>query len=174
MGKRLSQAFTLIEMLLVLILLSILSVNIIPKFFDNNGFSIYAYRADVMAKLQLIRNTAMQQTSNLPNQCHTVLVTDNKIGRPDNCDPPSFAATYTVQEQARNRRTMVQVDEEDSIVFNLSGGQTVLEAGTIVGKMFTFDNMGRPSCNGGCEIFIEADNEVLSILVEKEGFIHEN
>ena len=147
------QGFTLIELIIVIIILGILSVSVAPKFFSSKGFSEYAYRTDVIAKLRLIQTKAMQQTNS--SYCHRVLITATKLGAPDDCDDsPSFAATW--QDSA----TKLQLDSNDNITFSSN----------ITSNHFSFDSMGRPSCSS-CEITINGEQSV-SVKIEAEGYIH--
>lgn len=148
------QGFTLIELIIVIIILGILSVSVAPKFFSSKGFSEYAYRTDVIAKLRLVQTKAMQQT-NTVSYCHQILITAKKLGTPDDCDDsPSFAAIW--QDSA----TKLQIDSNDNITFSSN----------ITGNKFTFDSMGRPSCSS-CEITINGEQSV-SVKIEAEGYIH--
>ena len=80
---KVAHGFTLIELIIVIIILGILSVTVMPKFFTSKGFSEYAYRTDVIAKLRLIQTKAMQQTDSDVRFCHRVLVTAKKLGAPE-------------------------------------------------------------------------------------------
>jgi len=149
-----SQGFTLIELIIVIIILGILSVTVAPKFFTAKGFSEYAYRTDIIAKLRLIQTKAMQQTNS--GYCHSVLVTTTKLGTPDNCGPsPSFASPW--QESA----SKLQIDGNDSITF----------ATNFAGNSFSFDSMGRPTCASPCIITINGEQSI-SVQIESEGYIH--
>jgi len=147
------QGFTLIELIIVILILGILSVNVVPKLLTSKGFSEYAYRSDIIAKLRLIQTKAMQQTNS--SYCHTVLVTATRLGEPDNCaTTPSFSAAW--QDSA----TKLQVDSNDNITFSTN----------FTGNSFSFDNMGRPSCSP-CTITIIGEQSI-SVKIEAEGYIH--
>ncbi|MEH6385602.1 MAG: prepilin-type N-terminal cleavage/methylation domain-containing protein [Colwellia sp.] len=145
--------FTLIELIIVVIILGILSVSVVPKFFSGSGFSEYGYRADVIAKLRLIQTRAMQQGS---GGCYQVMITSNKLGKVT-CDPsPEFV------NQEIQRATTVEVLSEDPITFSPSG------------KIFIFDSMGRPqtgNVNEAITITVSGEQS-LRILIESEGYIH--
>lgn len=149
-----SRGFTLIELIIVIIILGILSVTVAPKFFSSKGFSEYAYRTDIIAKLRLIQTKAMQQTNS--NYCHTVLVTTTQLGTPDSCGAsPSFATPW--QDSALK----LQVDSNDNIKFSTN----------FSGNSFSFDSMGRPSCSAPCKITISGEQNI-SVQIESEGYIH--
>ncbi|MFT5635938.1 MAG: MSHA pilin protein MshC [Cognaticolwellia sp.] len=148
------KGFTLIELIVVIIIIGIISVTVAPKFFSSQGFSEYAYRSDVIAKLRLIQTKAMQQTNS--SFCHTVLVTATKLGEPDNCTiTPSFSPTW--QDSA----TKLQVDSNDNITLSTN----------FTDNSFSFDSMGRPSCTAPCIITISGEQSI-SVQIEAEGYIH--
>ncbi|MBA6414404.1 prepilin-type N-terminal cleavage/methylation domain-containing protein [Colwellia sp. 6M3] len=154
MPRQRSFGFTLIELIIVIIILGILSVTVVPKFFTAKGYSEYTYRSDAIAKLRLIQTKAMQQTNS--DYCHRVLVTTTQLGTPDNCGiSPSFTSPW--QQSA----SKLQIDINDNITFitNFSGNS------------FLFDNMGRPSCSTPCVITIKGEQSI-SIQIESEGYIH--
>ena len=159
-NKSLSQGFTLIELIIVIIILGILSVTVAPKFFTAKGFSEYGYRTDVIAKLRLIQLKAMQQTQAIPqadnSYCHRVLLTTTKLGTPDDChDTPSFNSPW--QDSA----TKVQIADQDKVTFSSN----------ITNNSFLFDSMGRPSCTAPCQITITGE-QTISVQIESEGYIH--
>ncbi|MBA6297630.1 prepilin-type N-terminal cleavage/methylation domain-containing protein [Colwellia sp. MB02u-9] len=163
-NKSVNQGFTLIELIIVIIILGILSVTVAPKFFTAKGFSAYGYRTDVIAKLRLIQLKAMQQTQAAPdpeneNRCHTVLLTDKKLGTPDNCvDELSFNSTW------QDSTTKVKIADQDDVIFS---GENITD------NSFSFDSMGRPSssCNAPCKITINGEQNI-SVQIESEGYIH--
>lgn len=155
-----SKGFTLIELVVVIVILGILSVTVAPKFFTHNGYSEYAYRTDIIAKLRLIQTRAMQQVNNpfLPNEkyCHQVLLSAKQLSK-GVCLPVTDYANQSAQSA-----TSVTVANDDSVTFSP------------VGLRFTFDNMGRPSVNGTnvkVEITITGE-QALKVIIESEGYIH--
>jgi MSHA pilin protein MshC len=166
-NKSLNQGFTLLELIIVIIILGILSVTVAPKFFTAKGFSEYGYRANVIAKLRLIQIKAMQQTQATPENttednnsyCHRVLLTNKKLGTPDDCDDtPSFDSSW--QDSA----TKLTIANQDDVIFSSEN---------ITDNSFSFDSMGRPSssCNAPCQINIEGE-QTISVQIESEGYIH--
>ncbi|WP_310650247.1 prepilin-type N-terminal cleavage/methylation domain-containing protein [Colwellia sp. MB02u-6] len=166
-NTRLNQGFTLIELIIVIIILGILSLTVAPKFFTAKGFSEYGYRTDVIAKLRLIQLKAMQQTQAISqadnSYCHRVLITDTKLGTPDDCDDtPSFDSTW--QDSA----TKVKIADQDNVTFSS------WDENNITNDSFSFDSMGRPSCAAApCQITITITGEqAISVQIESEGYIH--
>lgn len=148
-----NRGFTLIELIIVIIILGVLSATVVPKFFTSSGFSEFAYRSDVIAKLRLIQTRAMQQVN---EPCHRVKVTNKQLGKID-CDS---AATFADQEL--QRATVVSVDNHDNVSFSPED------------LIFDFNNFGRPFINGlnsKIEITITGE-QALVVVVESEGYIH--
>ncbi|AZQ85766.1 type II secretion system protein [Colwellia sp. Arc7-635] len=155
-----SKGFTLIELVVVIVILGILSVTVAPKFFTHNGYSEYAYRTDIIAKLRLIQTRAMQQVNNpfAPNEkyCHQVLLSAKQLSK-DICLP---VTEYV--NQSEQRATSVIVANDDSVTFSSANTR------------FAFDSMGRPSINGSnrkIEITITGE-QALKVIIESEGYIH--
>jgi MSHA pilin protein MshC len=147
--RKYHRGFTLIELVIVIIILGILSATVVPKFFTSNGFTEYAYRADVIAKLRLIQTRAMQQVN---DSCHQMMISANKLGKVTCDTPPAY-----IEQKA----TLVVIDNNDNVTFSPTG------------LTFSFDSLGRPQgCNQPCEISISGDQE-LKVSIEAEGYIHE-
>jgi len=153
--------FTVIELVVVIIILGILSVTVVPKFFTSKGFEEYTYRNEIVSTLRAIQLRAMQQTSN--NVCHTVWVTSSRLGLVatdvgGGCDNGTW---HNAGAEVMNNHTGVQVDSGHAITFSLNGGTS-----------FSFDQMGRPvSCAANCEITV-AGVESIKVRIESEGYIH--
>lgn len=145
---RYHRGFTLIELVIVIIILGILSVTVVPKFFTSNGFTEYAYRTDVIAKLRLIQTRAMQQVN---DSCHQIMISADKLGKVTCDTPPAYM---------EKKATLVVIDNNDNVTFSPTG------------LTFSFDSLGRPQdCNQPCEISISGDQE-LKVSIEAEGYIH--
>jgi len=146
------KGFTLIELVVVVLLVAILAATVLPKFLSSNGFEEYTYQAEVITKLRSIQLRAMQQTNN--SECHTVLVVGNALGIPANCTDQSTGWLSDT--------TSVVLEPQHNVSFDVSGGN----------YSFTFDGIGRPSCNA-CLITILGES-TLTVAIESEGYIHEN
>ena len=64
--------FTLIELIVVIILISIMAVTVLPKFFTSNGFEEFTYRDELITKLRAIQLRSMQQTTD--TVCHQIQI----------------------------------------------------------------------------------------------------
>ncbi len=159
MGLRNLAGFTIIELVVVIILLGIMAVTVIPKFYNSNGFEEFTYQAEVITKLRNIQLRAMQQTDD--SQCHKVVLTNegDRIGlmandseQSDNCHVSNYEGVTT------------------SVI--LEGEQLVLTTNASDNTL-SFDSMGRPlGCSAPCEIIISNASNSLIILIEAQGYIH--
>ncbi len=161
-----SFGFTLIELLVVIIMISIMAVTVLPKFFSSNGFEEYTYRDELITKLRAIQLRSMQQTSGttclnvqLASSPSVIALQATQIntitGLPDGCKIGHEGDTTTIT-----------VDPKHNVNFSISEGLT----------SFNFSNFGRPE---GClttnpcriEITIEGESTV-KIEINTEGYIH--
>ncbi len=158
--------FTLIELIVVIILISIMSVTVLPKFFSSNGFEEFTYRDELITKLRAIQLRSMQQTTDV--MCKVIQVEtapsaiglqathiDNDSGLPDGCGIGYQGDTTTVT-----------VNPKHSVSFTLSEGLT----------SFNFSNLGKPEgCTpvNACTITITVIGENSpEIEINSEGYIH--
>jgi MSHA pilin protein MshC len=163
-----SLGFTLIELIVVIILISIMSVTVLPKFFTSNGFAEFTYRDELIIKLRAIQLRSMQQTTDAV--CKVIQVetfpSANNIGLqathidtdtnlPDGCEVGYQGDTTTIT-----------VDPKHNVSFTLSQGLT----------SFSFSSLGKPvGCTPvnlcGITITVTGENSP-QILINSEGYIH--
>ncbi|WP_371376636.1 type II secretion system protein [Thalassotalea aquiviva] len=148
--------FTLIELVLVILIISILSVYLGPRLLGQGGVNVIAYRNQMISTLRLLQQQAMQDTAEL--QCHQLLVDTSRYGIPDQrpCFKPSFSSLWEP-----DNRGFVFPDAA-----NISLKSTATE--------LTFDSWGRvKECDRkqGCIITFTGEVKV-SICIESQGYIH--
>ena len=175
-----NSGFTLIELIVVIILISIMAVTVLPKFSTSNGFEEYTYRDELITKLRAIQLRSMQQTND--TTCHQVHIqtTPHIIGlqgtdanavdrcRTSNVDDPKILC-YTADSKTicyAGETTTVEIESKHSVFFTLSEGLT----------SFNFSSWGRPiGCitKAPCEITITISGENSpKIFINSEGYIH--
>jgi MSHA pilin protein MshC len=152
-NKPLSQSngFTIIELIVVVLIISILALTVVPKFFGSNGYEEFIYQAETITKLRSIQFRAMQQTDG--TQCHMVLITSSALGIPANCSDISGGWLSDT--------TSVVIQTGHEVSFDVSSGNVI----------FTFDSLGIPDCTN-CLISITGD-DTLKVAIESQGYIHE-
>ena len=156
-----TQGFTIIELVVVIIILGIMSVTVIPKFFTASGFEEYGYRSEVIATLRTIQLRAMQQTQN--NKCHTVQIvsTGKQLGLLKTLEPGGGCAVNVLHDDASagDGPTHVQIDSNHAVTFS--------------GDSFSFNHLGQPSaCTAECQITITGAEQSLIVKVNSEGYIY--
>ena len=144
-NQPLRSGFTLVELIVVLVIIGVLAVSLLPRFFDNSGTAEYLYQDQVANVLRRVQMQAMQCTS-----CSTpqVTVTANTLIASGGSCPNG------------NDALAVCVANRDNV-------SLALNANTL-----QFDSMGRPSaCSGRCELTIQGSTQ-LKLCIETEGYIH--
>lgn len=151
MLKARQQGFTLIELITILILLGILSVTVVPKFFSASSFAANTVQTQIISQLRLLQLQAMNQRG----LCQRFVVTNDHFG----------LATCTGSVPVD--RTVSKDDVAISI-----GNDTTLD--------IRFDNLGRPHATDGdcfsgatpgCTLTLRLE-QTLSVIIEPEGYIH--
>lgn len=160
--------FTLIELVVTILLISILAVSVVPRIFDTSDVTNIGKRDHALNLLRTVQQRAMQNTQTSVATCHRILFFDDYMGlsaSPANgsgCALP--AATVSVSGTTQE---FLIVDELDSLEATNSSG-TVLST-------LDFDSWGRPTpntgdCSGaGCVVEVNG----LSLCVESQGYIHD-
>ncbi|MBU0911594.1 MAG: type II secretion system GspH family protein [Gammaproteobacteria bacterium] len=169
--------FTLIELIVVMILIAILSVTALPKFWGKAGTEEITVQDQLIAVLRLMQNRAMQNTD--PNACHQVLFTASQLGaasiHPDiPCSPNS---AFSLQQQ--NDADQLRLSDTDItlILFNASNGGAVISPPF----RFRFNSLGKPVedtdlsqalFNGNGVRFVVQGTTNAAVCIESEGYIH--
>lgn len=167
-----NQGFTLIELVVVIIIIGVLSVSVLPRFFSSSGFEEYAYRDEIATKLRAIQLRAMQQagTGFSNGQCNEVVLhsSGKLIGTPDvsGCTGSrSFSNNFgDAKDQVGGIAKEVKVDDDHNVTITSSAGNSII---------FEFDRWGRPlgDCAVGCEIYVTGAQQ-LTIEINAEGYIY--
>jgi prepilin-type N-terminal cleavage/methylation domain-containing protein len=101
-----SQGFTLVELIMVVVLISILAVSIVPKFMDTSAISLQGGAAMVVADIRYTQELAMSTHS--PKTI--IFATDD--------------AYYTVVSQTMNLPSRVSISSGATFTFNSLGEPT--------------------------------------------------
>lgn len=149
-------AFTLIELVVVILIIGIMAVSIGPKFVGVNDFNAIAYRDQMISSLRLMQQKAMQQTSGV--FCHQIYTTSSQYGKPDVnacASSPSFSSSW----------------QADNTGFEIPSSDITLTIHN--SNVLTFDAMGiaRECSTSLCKFSFES-NSSASLCVETQGYIH--
>ncbi len=143
------KGFTIIELVITSILITILAVVAIPRLFNAADFSHLTTRDHLISLLRESQLRALNDHS----ACYSVLFSGSaNYGIPVNCASAlgSNSLSFPV---------------EDGLTISIGGGENV---------SVIFDTLGRPSggnCAGGCTISVAGDATV-QVCLEREGYIH--
>jgi MSHA pilin protein MshC len=136
--------YTLIELIVVIVVLTVLSVSIAPRFFTALGTSEYLYRDQALNLLRLVQMQAMQCTD-----CPVPVISisaNAMLANAASCSDDSNQALCPA--------------ERDNIRFTASASP------------IQFDSMGRPQgCGGTCQLTVQGES-ALALCIESEGYIH--
>jgi len=145
-------AFTMIELIMVILLIGVLSVTVLPKLFSKSELSSVAVRDQLISQLRLTQLKAL----NHYGVCHNFIITALEFGRVNNTTNTCGGITNIVNAIDASEVTIA------------IGSKTTLE--------LRFDRDGRPiggDCDGGCTITV-VGSDTTSLTIESEGFIHES
>lgn len=136
--------FTLIELIVVLIIIGVLAVSLVPRFFTTAGTSEYLYQDQLLNLLRRAQIQAMQCTD---------------------CSTP--AVNITANSALLDGASCADVDAGRALCITANEAVSLAPAGTI-----GFDSMGRPSCSAGsCTLNVQGAS-LLRVCIESEGYIH--
>ncbi|MCE9679790.1 type II secretion system GspH family protein [Shewanella sp. AS1] len=143
------QGFTLVELVTTMVLISILAVVVLPRFFSASAYSAYTLRDELIGELRRVQLMAL----NNQDRCYGVKLTPNDyrmmIYRSD-CSTVLVSGT----PQSLPRQTSV----------TLSGSQDF-------NLMFNQEGAILPQCANTCVVKVSAD-ESLDLIIESQGYIH--
>ncbi|WNC68131.1 type II secretion system protein [Thalassotalea nanhaiensis] len=151
-SKSFGSGFTLIELVVVVLIISILAITVVPKMIGSGSFDSFVYRDQMISSLRLMQQQAMQQTDS--NSCHQIIVNSDGYGASSNC------STHTLIPNWQNEYTGFAIPIDSTV--QLSGASTL-----------TFDSLGRVAeCGSGCIIELSSDDSAL-LCIESQGYIHD-
>lgn len=148
-------AFTIIELIVILVIIGILAVTVAPKLLGKNEFAAVAVRDQIIAQLRLGQLRAMNDRS----ACYAVRVSSSIIGlyQQANCTGGFVVDSAT--------------ELEGGVSVSIGTASTTLTTLNIL-----FDGTGRP--NGGhcsadsrCTLTVSAGNTAKACF-EAEGYVH--
>jgi MSHA pilin protein MshC len=151
--------FTLIELIVTVIVIGIMAVTVVPRFFTSEGFGEYTYRDELIIKLRAIQLRSMQQTNNVA--CQVVSVNSSEIGLLATQNNTNICTGVFAGDT-----TTVRIVSDNNISFSISENLS----------SFYFSSLGRPiGCvtTNPCEITTTVTGESsLAVLINLEGYIY--
>ena len=157
------RGFTLIELTVVIVLVGLLAISALPRFFSSADISPLDYRERLVGLLRLAQLQAMEQ-----GPCHKVLFSGRQFGIPrqnyasTSCDAalPGAGQSYAAPHFG------LTAEEASALMLTLGNTPSYID----------FDYWGRPLINGAListtyRLSIATDY-TLAVCLEPEGYIH--
>ena len=147
--------FSLVELVTTIILIGIIAVVVLPRFFSASSYSAYSLRNEFISELRQAQLRALNNT----DQCFDVNVT-----------PTGYQLRHYSGRAGNSCTNLIRAE-----AFQAFSGRASVSLTASASQSFTitFDSLGRmlsPSCAGMC-FNINAD-ETLQVGVESEGYIY--
>ncbi len=154
MSKNLKCAtgFTLVELVMIMVILGIISITVLPKFWNNSTFYSHGFSKQLLATLRYAQKTAIAQ--------HRLVCVNLAATTP---------ATVTLNIASLNTDTSCSIalnlPGSSSNVLTAPSGITLTPATTV-----NFDALGRPSTSASISVPGVSD----TIIIEVEtGYVHQ-
>ena len=149
------KGFSLVELVTTIILIGIVAVVVLPRFFADSSYSAYSLRNEFISELRQAQLRALNNT----DQCFDVNVTST-----------GYQLRHYSARAGSNCNNVIRTE-----AFQTFTGRASISLTASASQSFTitFDSLGRmltPSCAGVC-FNINAD-ETLQVGVETEGYIY--
>ena len=151
--------FTLVELIVVILVLSVLAVSVLPRIgAPEAGFNAVTDRDQLISLLHTVQSRAMQNTED--TDCHGVIFTASNIGmsaqaNDDSCDLNAFLTVPGAEDGYLNL-----APETTYQALNAANNPVLFIA---------FDDLGRPLPSS--RYTITFDN-LEAVCIESEGYIH--
>lgn len=161
------KGFTLIELVVTILVISIMAVTIVPRVLSSKGFEEYTYRDELITKLRAIQLRFMHQ-STLNSVCRQIGTTTKSIGlraTTPNTTTNECQADVAGQPTFHSDTTSVIISADHNNSFTYSESLT------------SFSQLGRPlgcAVVNPCRVTITISGETnLQVEINSEGFIYE-
>ena len=155
--------FTMLELVITMLLISILAVTVLPKLFGSSEFSSYTIRDQLISQLRLVQLQAL----NRRGVCHSLIITINKFG-PVNNSTAACGTAPDLNHSVELGDITISV-ELDGVTIDVAGNNNLDFRFDTNGRVASID--GGDDCGNTCVINI-IGSETVYITIESEGYIH--
>lgn len=157
-----NRGFTLIELVMVLILVGILAVTALPRFFDRSTFDARGFHDETLAALRYAQKTAIAQRRDV-----CVTFTSNSV----TLTVAKFASPSTCVTGIKDSNTTDLVSPAGVSPYQVTG-RTSTVAFQSTPTSFKFNALGQPQPNS--KKTIQVSGAANSITIEQEtGYVHQ-
>jgi MSHA pilin protein MshC len=166
-----NSGFTVVELIIVIILISTLSVLALSRLTSTSTFSEYTYQARLVSVLRNMQTRAMHDTRD--DYCFKINFDNNSPA----FGPPTL--NYTTGSAADTCRTSIDFTNASYLT---TSPTEMTDAKVSLSTLPTFNfiafnSLGQPvdagelTCSSQCEIILTGESAV-SVCIESEGYIH--
>lgn len=163
--------FTLVELVIVIILISTLSVLALSRYSSTSTFSEYTYQARLVSVLRNMQTRAMHDTRD--GYCFQINFDNSSAA----FGPP--ALNYTTGSAVDTCRTSIDFTNASYLTtsaIEMTDSEVSLSTLPIF-DFIAFNSLGQPvdagelACSSQCKITLTGESTV-SVCIESEGYIH--
>lgn len=146
--------FTLVELIVVMMIVGILAVAAIPRFFQNQTFEARTYHDQALTMMRYAQKVAIAQRTN-------VFVNANAASN-------TICLAYAADANCTNPAGVI--NPADNAKFSKTAPAGVTLSGSV---SFSFSALGKPTPDAAVSLGIIGDGTTRSITVEREtGYVH--
>ena len=165
-----SAGFTLVELIVVILLISVLGITVLPKLQGTSEYQLISQRDQLVSLLRTVQSRAMQNTQDDAFTCHRVLFLADKIGLSAQISAgANIGGCATGVVDTNNNQTL-----DFLVIEELSGYTATNRQGSAISTI-DFDSWGRAVTNvgnctkPGCKITIETN---YAVCINNQGYIN--
>lgn len=171
--------FTFVELVAVILIIGILAITAVPRFFSTSGFAENAYQARLISALRTMQERAMQDTRNTTFDTIDFCYQIGILRDADSAFGPSTMNFVDVSAGNQLLSCTVMIQDDVELEFMTATNAEMLNDGVSITAgpdQVAFSSLGCPivgsvACASSVQIDITGDNTV-SVCVESQGYIH--
>lgn len=179
------RGFTLVELVIVVVLLSVLAATVAPRLSDSGGVDETTVQQQAISLLRRMQIQAMQQT-NIPAAdaaadsllCHQLILSSTQLGAPTTNPCALNNITTAISAGSSNNSSLqLELGSSSGITFSLYNTSASTGGAQLsLPYLFKFDSQGRPAFVRGAA-FTGLRLEIAGVIrykvcIEPEGYIH--
>lgn len=154
---RQSQAFTLLELMIVLVIVAVLALSALPAFRLASSADVFQERNQLQWLVLHVQQRSMQDTAQLATQCPSLVLNTHQIGQ--------------ANQQVCQANATFSYASDDPRQLQLAADHYL--QGLTFPTVLRFDSWGRPTgaCAAGCELQIRDGANVAKLCIATTGYV---